>query len=63
MDQQTIVREARHQAGLTQKELAKLLGVSTRAVQHWEGGTTRISLPTLELLRLKTQRFQMVARR
>ena len=32
------VAQARHRAGLSQQEFAKLLGVSTRTLQEWEQG-------------------------
>ena len=32
------IRESRKRLGLTQEELAKRLGVSTRTVQNWEQG-------------------------
>jgi len=32
------VAEARHRSALSQKEFAKLLGVSTRTLQEWEQG-------------------------
>jgi transcriptional regulator with XRE-family HTH domain len=34
------IAQARREQGLTQAELAKLLGVSTRSVQSYEAGTT-----------------------
>jgi transcriptional regulator with XRE-family HTH domain len=40
-----IIRAARHQRGLTQRQLADRLAVSNVAVAHWERGTVR---PTLE---------------
>ena len=36
-------RATRKAAGLTQLELAERMGVTMRAVQHWEGGTKTIS--------------------
>ena len=33
------IKAARLTAGLTQLELARRLGVTARAVQHWESGT------------------------
>ncbi len=32
------IAEARHRTGLSQKEFAKLLGVSLRTLQEWEQG-------------------------
>lgn len=32
------IREARHKALLSQKELATILGCSTRSLQGWEAG-------------------------
>lgn len=32
------IRQARHETGLTQEELADLVGVSTRSLQGYEGG-------------------------
>ena len=33
------IKEARKEAGFTQKELAHKICVATRQVQHWEAGT------------------------
>ena len=33
-----MLKELRHSAGLTQKELAQLSGVSIRIIQHYEQG-------------------------
>lgn len=52
------LREIRHDMKLTQEELAAVLGVSSRQVQRWEGGTTRISKTVrmaVELLRVKLE--------
>lgn len=44
------VRRARKLLGLTQDELAAALGVSSRAVQSWEGGAREPRGPTLRRL-------------
>lgn len=46
------VLQIREQLGLTQRELAKHLGVSAAAVAHWELGSRPISEPTFRLLKL-----------
>lgn len=43
----SIIRTARKEKGLTQKELASRLGVSTGAVQQWELGVRNPRLPML----------------
>lgn len=43
---------ARHAMGLTQKQLAERLGVSTRAVQYWEAGKRRPPPPVVKLIEL-----------
>jgi transcriptional regulator with XRE-family HTH domain len=35
------IKQARSDAGLTQAELAKAVGVTLRTVQNWEAGTRR----------------------
>ena len=44
------IRKARKQAGMTQAQLAKSLGVAQSAVTHWEAGDTRPN--TVRLARL-----------
>lgn len=52
------VREARTKMGLSQRELAELLGCSTRAVQEWESaaGTGKPRPATTRLLAEKSGR-------
>ena len=38
----TRIRWARCDAGLTQPEMARALGVDERTVRHWEAGTKRV---------------------
>ena len=38
MSIKTLLRRARRRMGMTQGELAWLLGVTVRSVQHWEAG-------------------------
>ena len=45
------IKAARRAAGLTQVELAQRLGVTARAVQHWEAGTRAMPLAAWILLR------------
>ena len=42
------IKEMRKRAGMTQAQLAELLGVTLRAVQYWEAGKT---VPTIEMLK------------
>lgn len=42
--------EARKQAGKTQEETAKHLGITTGAVSQWETGTTKPSIARLASL-------------
>jgi DNA-binding transcriptional regulator YiaG len=44
------LQRRRGELGLTQSELAARLGVSLRAVQHWEGGDRRVPEPVARLL-------------
>ena len=47
------IREMRTQHGLTQKQLAELIGVTTRTVERWESGDRVPSPQVLELLQIK----------
>lgn len=47
------IKEMRSQHGLTQKQLAALIGVVTRTVERWEAGDRVPSPQVLELLRIK----------
>ena len=50
MDQQKIgqfLRECRKEKGITQEELAEMLGVTNRSVSRWENGS---NLPDLDIL-------------
>ncbi len=44
------LKRARMEAGLTQKEAGKLLGVSHQQMQKYEGGENRLSLGRLAVL-------------
>jgi DNA-binding XRE family transcriptional regulator len=43
-------QEARKNAGLTQKQLSEILGVSARRIKHWEAGTKELPKRALEWL-------------
>lgn len=43
-------QEARKNAGLTQRQLAEILGVSVRRIKHWEAGTKELPKRALEWL-------------
>lgn len=45
------LRQARLDAGLTQRAVADLLGVSIKTVQSWEGGWRTMPEPMLRLFR------------
>lgn len=47
------IKELRTQHGLTQKQLAELIGVVTRTVERWEAGDRVPSPQVLELLQIK----------
>lgn len=47
-----LIRRAREEAGLTQAELAKKLGVTYQAVQKWERSGTNPTVATLERILL-----------
>lgn len=47
------IKELRTQHGLTQKQLAELIGVTVRTVERWEAGDRAPSPQVLELLQIK----------
>lgn len=51
------IRECRHVAGLSQKELSKLTGVSEHAISHYETG---IRIPSLEMWEKLTEALNVV---
>ncbi|MDE6956111.1 MAG: helix-turn-helix domain-containing protein, partial [Oscillospiraceae bacterium] len=50
MDFKERLFELRRQAGLSQEELAHLLGLTRQAVQKWEAGTSRPDMDNLVAL-------------
>ena len=50
MNFETRLYELRKKAGLSQEELANLVGVSRQAVQKWEAGSSRPDLDNLTAL-------------
>lgn len=44
MEYGKIIKEARQKQGISQKELAETIGVTTRAIIYWEKGQRKISL-------------------
>ena len=47
------IKELRTKHGLTQKQLAALIGVTTRTVERWEAGDRVPSPQVIELLLIK----------
>ena len=47
------IKDQRTKHGLTQKQLAELMGVTTRTVERWESGDRVPSPQMLELLKIK----------
>lgn len=45
-------KEARIKSGMTQEQLAELLGVSIRSIKHWEAGTRSLSKAGFKWLNL-----------
>lgn len=43
-----IIKEARIKQGLSQKDLAEAIGVTTRAIIYWETGQRKISLESAD---------------
>jgi putative transcriptional regulator len=56
----TTAAEARRKVGLSQKELAELLGVSMRTLQDWEQGRRESSGAVRTLLRIATKNPQAI---
>jgi putative transcriptional regulator len=52
--------EARAKTGLSQEEFARLLGVSARTLQDWEQGRRQPTGAAKTLLRLATQRPEVL---
>lgn len=50
--------EARHKVGLSQKDFAKIMGVSVRTLQAWEQGKRQPSGSAVTLLKIATQQPQ-----
>lgn len=50
--------QARQKVGLTQKEFAKVMGVSVRTLQAWEQGVRKPSGSAVTLLKIATQQPQ-----
>lgn len=46
------LKQARHQLGLTQAAMAKVMGIGTRKWERWEGGHSPISAEGATLLGL-----------
>ncbi|HFH4043689.1 MULTISPECIES: helix-turn-helix domain-containing protein [Pseudomonadaceae] len=53
------VRLARHAAGLTQTEAAKIVSASMRAWQQWESGERAMPPGLFELFMLKTRQWSL----
>ena len=47
---QSILRDVRKEAGLTQFELAEMLGKPQRYVSKYESGERRVDLPEIEII-------------
>ncbi|MEZ0611968.1 helix-turn-helix domain-containing protein [Fibrella sp. WM1] len=43
-----LIREARKQKGLTQKELGEILGLSQSTIGEYEGGKQNLTIETLD---------------
>ena len=55
-------REIRKQSGLTQAQMASLLGMSLSGYRKWEQGTRRVSGPAAALLRVIQKEPEAVRR-
>ena len=52
----TQLKQARHQLGLTQAEMAKAMGIGTRKWERWEGGHSPISPEGTRLVEMLLER-------
>ncbi|MDP8032675.1 helix-turn-helix domain-containing protein [Pasteurella atlantica] len=52
--------EARQKVGLSQREFAKIMGVSVRTLQAWEQGKRQPSGSAITLLKIATQKPQVL---
>ena len=52
MELSDLIKQRRHLMGLSQRALAKAMGVNPSAVAHWEGGATRPTHDKLQQLKL-----------
>lgn len=50
------IKEARREAGLTQKRAAELIGYSHKAWQYWEQGKRKMKIPVFEYFLAKTKK-------
>ena len=49
------LQKLREEAGLTQVELAQIMGVAQSSISQWESGTTKIPLRMVKLIDLLVQ--------
>ena len=47
--------ELRHALGLTQAQVADMMGYTSRQVQNWDYGKNEVPKPVMELLKQKLQ--------
>lgn len=48
MEYGKIIKDARQKQGMTQRDLAETIGVTTRAIIYWETGQRKISLESAD---------------
>ena len=48
MNYGNIIKNARQKQGMTQKDLAEAVGVTTRAIIYWETGQRKINLESAD---------------